>query len=123
MDNISLSWLISQLPESWREPFFIALIAGSIILNIASYLRRKIQPPEAGSKWSKAYDFLSLLAQAKGWAEPMFDIGTTGVKTTRDKAKDLKVVASENGIPVLGAKTKTVSSGNSSVVSSPKPDN
>jgi len=101
MDPTQLAWLISLVPNRYKVLLGALLISLSFLLNLASYLRRKIQPPPAGSRWTKPYAVLTELAGAKDWAAPMYDVGQSAVKTSRSEAARLKVVAVENRIPLL----------------------
>lgn len=101
IDPSQLAWLVSLVPERYRALIGLLLISLSLLLNLATYLRRKIQPPPAGSRWTKPYAILTELAGAKDWAAPMYDVGQSAVKTARSEAARLKAVAAENGIPLL----------------------
>ena len=106
LDPSQIAWLLSLVPDHYKYAFGAVLILGSFLLNLASYLRKKIQPPAAGSRWTKPYAILTKLANAKGWAAPMYDTGQTAIKTTRASAPELKAAAMEKGIPLLGADGK-----------------
>lgn len=118
-----LTYAVSIIPEPWRQYVGYGYVAVSGILLAATWLRRSIRPPEPGSKLAPFYRVLTILSGASKWAAPIYDIGMTAVRTTREHAPALKVAAKENGIPVLSPCGKPVPPASSAVVSSPKPDN
>ena len=118
-----LTYLVSVVPEPWRQYVGLFYVGASGILLAATWLRRSIRPPEPGSKLAPFYRALTILSGASKWAAPIYDVGMTAVRTTREHAPALKAAAKENGIPLISRCGKPVPPAPAPVVSSPKPDN
>ncbi len=103
---MDLASLLRFVPPAYLFCVGLILVGISILLNVCGYLRSRIAPPDPGSRWTRLYQIMSILAFEQKYASAIYKIGMTAVLTTRAEAPLLKKAGADSGVQILDSKGK-----------------